>query len=310
MIVPAWGVSHYLGEALSSLQRQTFIDWEAIVVDDGDTDRVAAAFAPFAADPRMRLLRTDNAGLAVARNRGIAAARAERIALLDGDDRYTPDYLSKMIERLDRDPALGFVTCDARLFGAPAFEGKLFSQLEPQQEPLTLERVIRRQFKVFGASIMRCAALVDVGGYDRSLRSAEDLDLWIRILETGWSGALLALPLYEYRRRGDSLSASSLALARWVRQVYANAAERLHGRPEGAAAREMLAKAERDLRMEEGIAAILEGRRGEGLRMLRDSNAAGASFKWRLAMTGLRLFPPLAGPVMRLYMRRQPLAGA
>ncbi|HEY0115255.1 MAG TPA: glycosyltransferase family A protein [Allosphingosinicella sp.] len=306
VIVPGWGVGAYLGEALASLQAQTRADWEAIVVDDGDTERVAAAVAPFAADPRIRLLATDHAGLAAARNRGIATARAPRIALLDGDDRYRPDYLERMIERLDTDPATGFVTCDAILFGVPAFEGKRFSELEPQVGPVTLERVIRRDFKVFGAATIRRAALAAVGGYDESLLSAEDLDLWIRLLAEGWGGVLLAVPLYEYRRRAASLSASSASLARWVRQVYLNAVGRLEGRPELQAARDMLAEADNDLAISEAMAAILEGRSREGIGRLRGTDIGRRSIKWRVALTAFSLFPPLARPVLRFYMRRQP----
>lgn len=309
VIVPAWGVASYLGEALASLQAQTRDDWEAIVVDDGDTDAVAAAFAPFAADPRMRLLQTDNAGLAAARNRGIAAARAPRIALLDGDDRYRPNYLATMSALLDADDRIGFVTCDARLFGTPAFEGKLFSQLEPQAGAITLERVMRREFKVFGAATVRRGALDAVGGYDATLRSAEDLDLWIRLLEAGWRGVSAGEPLYEYRRRAASLSAASLSLARWVKQVYANAAERLSERPERAVALEMLAEADNRLRIEEGTAALLAGEARRGVSLLRSTDIAGRSAKWRAAMALFRLAPPLAVPAMRFYMRGHPFLG-
>jgi glycosyltransferase involved in cell wall biosynthesis len=303
VIVPAWGVGDYLGEALSSLQSQIFGDWEAIVVDDGDTDRVAAAVAPFADEPRIRLLATDNGGLAMARNRGIAQARAPRISLLDGDDLYAPDYLARMIAALDTDPRLGFVTCDARLFGVAEFEGKLFSQLEPQTGAITLERVLRREFKVFGSTTMRREALQAVGGFDQSLRSAEDLDLWVRILEAGWSAARVDAPLVHYRRRASSLSANSLSLARWVLRVYENAVERLADRPERAAAAEMLERARNQLRIEEGVDAIVQRRTREGVRLLLSTDIGRRSPKWRLAMRLFALFPPLAGPVVRAYMR-------
>ena len=75
VIVPAYGVAHLLHEALQSLQAQDFADWEAIVIDDGAPDDVAAAFAPFASDSRFRLIQTDNGGIAAARNRAIARDR-------------------------------------------------------------------------------------------------------------------------------------------------------------------------------------------------------------------------------------------
>ena len=309
VIVPAWGAAPYLGETLASLQAQTRDDWEAVVIDDGDTEAVASAVAPFAADARIRLLVTDNAGPSAARNRGIAAARTPYVSMLDGDDRYRADYLELMVAALESDPKLGFVTSDAVMFGNPAFDGKLFSSQQPQTGPITLERVIRREFNVCGGSIVRREVMEAVGGYDVRLRSAEDLDLWIRILEAGWSAARVDAPLIQYRRRAGSLSATSLSLARWDRQNFAQAAERLAGRPEQAAALEMLAVAENQLRIEQGLAAIVQHRTREGLALLRQTDIAGSSAKWRIAMTAFRLLPPLAGPVVRFYMRGHPFAG-
>lgn len=113
VIIPAWGVANYVGEALASLQAQTISAWEAVIIDDGDTGRVAQALDPFASDERIRLLATDNAGLAAARNRGIATATTEFVSMLDGDDRYKAEYLERMLAALESDRALGFVTCDA-----------------------------------------------------------------------------------------------------------------------------------------------------------------------------------------------------
>jgi cellulose synthase/poly-beta-1,6-N-acetylglucosamine synthase-like glycosyltransferase len=309
VIIPAWGVSEYVGETLASLQAQTRGDWEAVVIDDGDTQKVAAALAPFASDPRIRLLATDNVGLAGARNRGIATATTPYISMVDGDDRYRHDYLELMVAALESDEKLGFVTTDALMFGNPAFEGRLFSSTQPQSGAITLERVIRREFNVCGGSIVRREVMEAVGGYDARLRSAEDLDLWIRILERGWGAGKVDAPLLQYRRRAGSLSATSLSMARWEQQVFAQAVERLEGRPEQAAARDMLASAENRLRMEQGLAAVAEGRTREGLRLLRRTDIAASSAKWRLAMAAFRLFPPLAGPVIRFYMRDQPFSG-
>ena len=112
VIVPAYGVAHLLGDALASLQGQHRQDWEAIVVDDGAPDDVAAAFARFAGDPRFRLLRTDNRGVSTARNRAIAASTAPFVAFLDGDDLYDPTYLERMLAAIEADAALAFVSCD------------------------------------------------------------------------------------------------------------------------------------------------------------------------------------------------------
>ncbi len=101
-----------------------------------------------------------------------------------------------------------------------------------------------------------------------------------------------------------------MSLERWDRQNIAQEHERLEGRPEQAAAREMLATAENQLRIEEGIAAVVEGRGREGLALLRRTDVASSSTKWRVAMAAFRLLPPLAVPVLRFYMRGHPFSGA
>ncbi|MGN6122987.1 MAG: glycosyltransferase family 2 protein, partial [Sphingomonas oligoaromativorans] len=156
VIVPAWGVAHLVGEALTSLQAQSFGDWEAIVIDDGAPDDVAGAVAPFvAADPRIRFLATGNGGLSAARNRAIAASRAPLIALLDGDDQYRPDYLERMVAAIRAAPDLGIISCDAIYSGQPSREGRRFSEYHGQAKPPTLAGLLDRSFNVFVAAIMR-----------------------------------------------------------------------------------------------------------------------------------------------------------
>ena len=307
VIVPAYGAAHWLGEALESLQAQTIGTWEALVVDDGDP-AVADAVGPFAGDPRIRLVRTKHGGASAARNRGIALARARYVSMLDADDRYRPDYLERMVRAIADDQGLGFVTSDAVFFGAPRFAGKLFSELEPQNGAITLERVVRRQFKIFGSSIVRRDALVAAGGYDEQLQAAEDMELWIRLLAAGWKSARVDAPLVEYRRHAGSLSADSLALARADVLMYGKVVTLLAGRPEAEAAKEMRRAAGRRLRGERGFAAIGRGRIKPGVALLRASGIAARSRKWPLALLAFRIAPPLAEPVLRFYMRRLPFS--
>lgn len=298
VLLPAYGVAHMVGDALASLQAQTMPDWEAIVVDDGAPDDVAGAVRPFLADPRIRLLETDNGGLAVARNRAAAAARAPILSLLDGDDRYAPEYLATMLAAIDADERVGFVTCDAIITGLPAREGQLFSAFTSMAGPITLERVLRRQVNIFGACTIRRTAFDAVGGYDEGLRSAEDLDLWVRLLEAGWTAARVDAPLMHYYRRPDSLSADTGNLLRAVIRVYENAITRLGDRPEAAAARAMRDRTRTELAWEEGEALVRNGDVAAGLRLLRQSGAAARSARWRVAMPLMTAFPALARPFL------------
>lgn len=297
VIVPAYGVAHLLGDALDSLIAQHFTDWEAIVIDDGAPDDVAGAVARYAGDPRIRLVQTDNGGISVARNRAIRHARADFIALLDGDDRYEPDYLGTMVAALRADPRLGFVTCDALFFGEGRI-GRRFSEYAPQDEPITLARVLRREFNVFIASIIRLAAFDQAGGFDESIRWGEDLDLWIRLLELGWGARYVPGTLARYRRRAGSASSQTAAMRRSVIRIYRATADRLAGRAERQVALAMAEQSEREADWEEGESLILRGDAGAGLRLLRRSGAWRRSRAWAFALPLMSMVPPLARPIL------------
>lgn len=306
VIVPAWGVAHLVGEALTSLQAQSFGDWEAIVIDDGAPDDVAGAVAPFvAADPRIRFLATGNGGLSAARNRAIAASRAPLIALLDGDDRYRPDYLERMVAAIRAAPDLGIISCDAIYSGQPSREGRRFSEYHGQAKPPTLAGLLDRSFNVFVAAIMRREAFEATGGFDESLPAAEDFDMWLRIVEQGWRVAQVPEPLAIYRRRPGSLSSATRQLRLATARVYEKAAARLAGRPEAAIATAMMEQMRREAGWAEGEELVLTGRTSAGLSLLHRHRAGGRSPRWRVMMGLFRAVPPLAGPVLRWRRRRE-----
>ena len=305
VVVPAWGVAYLVGEALASLQTQSFTDWEAVVVDDGAPDDVAGAVEPFAkSDPRIRFLATPHGGLSAARNRAIAAARAPLISLLDGDDFYRSDYLEKMVAAISADPGLGLVTCDATFTGHTARDGRRFSEYLSQVGEPTLDAVIARRFNIFGATILRREAITDTGGFDEELAAAEDLDLWIRILEKGWRAAYVPEPLVIYRRRPGSLSSSTVKLHRATVRLYEKAVARLAGRPEANTAAAMVERMRDMAGWAEGEDLVIAGQTLAGLRVLRSSHAEHRSARWRLMMLVFRVMPPLARPLLT-WRRRQ-----
>jgi glycosyltransferase involved in cell wall biosynthesis len=102
VLIPAHDAEATLLATLHSVQRQTFTDFEAIVVDDGSKDStpdIAAALA--ATDARFRLVRQENAGVAKARNAALAIARGRWVAPLDADDLWHPEKLARQLRRFD-----------------------------------------------------------------------------------------------------------------------------------------------------------------------------------------------------------------
>ena len=285
------------------MQAQTLGDFEAIVIDDGSTDDTAARIAPFLSDPRFRCIRTDNRGLSAARNRGLYESKTQFVALLDGDDRYRPDYLASMLTRIRSQPHADFVTCDAESFVDDSGPRERFSVRYPQGEPITLARLLRHEVAIFGLCTLRVASVLAVGGYDESLRAAEDLDLWLRLLSHGYVGGLVRKVLVDYRRRPGSLSGNAVSLNRARAKALDKASTALGNRPEAR-----LAAAGRDAALavcdfERGVDLVLSGATRPGLDAIRISGHKNGNRKWAAALALFSLLPPLARPALTLYRR-------
>ncbi len=301
IVIPAYGVTDMLRDALDSVLGQDRDDWNAIVVDDGDA-RVASHVARYLSDPRIRLLRTDNGGLPTARNRAIAASTTPYVALLDGDDILEPDFVSAMIAAIERSPAIGFATGDATFFGADRV-GERFSAWCPQVLPATLERVIRREFNIFGLTAMRRESIESIGGFDTSLRSSEDLDAWIRLLAAGWDLAYVPRPLARYRRREGQMSGNTPVMLRTAHAVMSKARDHLAGRPEAAAAAEMIARIEHDMAIEDALTRVKAGQVRAGVADLVRLGMGARSPRWGLALRIMRIAPFLAPLLLRIRER-------
>lgn len=96
IVIPAYNAEKTLGACLESVRRQTFSDFEAIIVNDGSIDKTHSVVAPFLqTDSRFRYICQENQGVSAARNRAITEAKGEFVVFLDSDDRYDRDYLQE-----------------------------------------------------------------------------------------------------------------------------------------------------------------------------------------------------------------------
>lgn len=96
--MPAYNVAKYMKDSIMSIQKQTYCNWELVVINDGSTDATREVAEVFALkDGRIRLYNQENAGVSKARNKGIELATGAYITFLDGDDLWDPQFLEKMI---------------------------------------------------------------------------------------------------------------------------------------------------------------------------------------------------------------------
>lgn len=179
VVVPVFNGASTLAGTLGSVFAQTFTDFEVIVVDDGSTDATPHILRDIG-DPRLRVLSFANGGPSASRNRGIGEARGEYIAFLDADDQWTPDKLALQVAALDANPRAGLVYSWTDCFDEGG--GFLRHGSHVRLEGPGYEALVARNVLDNGSSPMvRRSVLAAVGGFDESLRNAEDWELWLRI---------------------------------------------------------------------------------------------------------------------------------
>src|SRR5262245_46110377 len=122
VIIPCYNLGRYLDEAVESVQKQTFQDFEILVVDDGSTDPDTRSLLEEYERPRLQLVRSENRGLPCARNLGLAHTTGDYVCMLDADDLLEPTCLEKSVAVLDQDPSIAFVSHWLRAFGDESWD--------------------------------------------------------------------------------------------------------------------------------------------------------------------------------------------
>ena len=211
IIVAAFNAAATIEETCRSALAQTYPSIEVLVVDDGSTDTTADIVTELAAaDPRLRLIRQPNLGVAAARNCGIAAARGELLAPLDADDLWAPGKIAAQVARLAQ---AGSDTALVYCWWAWIDEHNSVLDRSPpwRIEGRALQRLL--EINVTGNAsvpLFRRSVVLELGGYRSQLRDdgcqgCEDWDLALRVAERH-RVAVVPEVLVGYRRRSDSMS--------------------------------------------------------------------------------------------------------
>lgn len=216
VVIPAYNAMTYLPDTLNSVLQQTFSDFEVLIIDDGSTDHIQAWVAQNITDPRVRLIAQANQGLSAARNTGIANAQGEYVAFLDADDLWEPTKLEVQVRYLDNNSAVGLVynwiaVIDAQ--GKPT--GKVW---RGDIEGDVLEEVLQRNIIDCPSVLVRRKCFDDVGVFDRTLRSVEDWDMWIRIA-TRYNFGVTREALVYYRQHTSNMSKNWRVMEQAFHQV-------------------------------------------------------------------------------------------
>ena len=209
VVISAYQVTAYIHEALDSVFCQDFRDLEVIVVNDGcpDTAALERVLEPYR--ERIVYVRQENGGVSAARNAGIRVARGKWLAFLDADDVWLPNYLEQQLAVLTADPTVDMVFPNSIIFGKTAYAGRLTMEFAPAEGEISFLRVLRGDVTVGYSALVRRELVLQAGMFDTDLRGSEDFNLWLRILKAGGKIVAQRKVLYKYRRRDESLTATS-----------------------------------------------------------------------------------------------------
>ncbi|MBD2103241.1 glycosyltransferase [Leptolyngbya sp. FACHB-261] len=220
VIVPAYNAEQTISETIQSVQQQTFTDFELIVINDGSTDKTLDILEQIQ-DPRLKIFTYANAGLPMARNRGIGIATGEFITFIDADDLWVPDKLELQLMAIQKSPEIGaayswtaFIDAAGRFLYArePIFlEGDIYPHL------------LVKNFISNGSNILVRRRVVECAGrFEPTLKSAEDWDYYLRLASRC---QFAVVPKYQilYRQSSQSMTSKVDVMEKYNLQVIERA---------------------------------------------------------------------------------------
>lgn len=207
VVITAYNRAEYLEEAVRSVMRQTFQDFEIIVVDDGSTDNTRELISKLA-NPKIRYIYQSNQGTGAARNTGLRHSRGRFIAILDADDVWLPEKLEMQIKAFKDNPKAGLVYTNMYFFGAmePDTPETFFDLLQwPPPRGDVLENMVVRSFGHPSTQLIRKEVFDVTGPFDEKLPYCDDYDMLIRTAAY-FEFDVINVPLVKYRIHPGQIS--------------------------------------------------------------------------------------------------------
>lgn len=177
-----------LAETMDGILSQQGVSLEFIIVNDGSTDQTRDILEDYAGrDSRVKLIQQENQGLTRALITGCATAEGRYIARQDAGDVSLPGRLSKQLHALSSDAHASFISCGTRFVGP---EREQLYEVVPAASDLTEPLLALSLDRIKGPSMHGCTMFPrekyeEVGGYRAPFYFAQDLDLWVRMAESG-----------------------------------------------------------------------------------------------------------------------------
>ena len=197
VVIACYNQGIYLSDALNSLEKQTFQNWEGIIVNDGSTDGTEEIALEYVKkDERFKYVFQENGGVSKARNIGAAQALGTYILPLDADDKLEETYIEKALSHFTHHPETLLVYCQWGFFG----EATNHSQVSYKGYAKLLVNN-----EIFCSSVFRKSDMLRIGGFDEDMHlGLEDWEFYIRLLDEQSIVYQIQEPLFFYRIKAIS----------------------------------------------------------------------------------------------------------
>lgn len=217
IIVPVYNAGRFIEETIGYVQKQTYAEWELLLVDDCSTDRSREIIErKTREDQRIRLIEQgENGGAAKARNRGVQEACGQFICFLDADDIWLPDKLGVELEYIKKLQA-GFVFMGYEFAEA---SGAGLGKVVHVPERITYRQALKNT-TIFTSTVMIDRNRIADEDICMPYIASEDTATWWRILKKYGTGYGIDENLVRYRRSADTLSSNKLTAVRRIWNLY------------------------------------------------------------------------------------------
>lgn len=218
VIMPCYNDGKYIMEAIDSIVKQTYQNWELIIVDDGSDDEETKRIINEIQNPKIKVFHTEHLRPAGARNYGIQKAEGTYILPVDSDDRIHEEYMEKAVKMIESNPRIGVVYCKAELFGE---KSGFWNLPDYSFKHMLLDNI------VFVTALFYKSDWEKVGGFNTSMaQGMEDYDFWLSIL--GLEREICQIPevLFYYRikpvSRTTNFQDNCVQVQNTYQQIYYN----------------------------------------------------------------------------------------
>jgi len=215
-----YNYEQYIKQSIESVLAQSYSNFELIIIDDGSTDSSKSIIKDYIGSSQVRVIFQDNKGLIASNNIALHAANGKYIIRLDADDYLEQNALLVMVKAIDKSDDLALVYPDYYYVDV---NGKIIGQ--ERRHNFSSDVSLLDQPAHGACTLIRRAALLEVGGYSSEFSCQDGWDLWLKLTEN-YTIQNINLPLFYYRRHDENLTNDTERLLTTRSEIYQKHADR------------------------------------------------------------------------------------